>query len=171
MELADTLGHPADWLIRARHNRNLAEGGKLWDQVEASEVLGEIAFILPGRAGQKAWEVGQELRASRIELPGKRQLSVTCVVAQKIDVPAGVKPMEWRLVMNRQAQGRDAVIKLIDWYWARWEIKLFFNVLKNRFKVEAPQLSQMERVERALVLYMIVAWRIGRLICLGRPCP
>jgi hypothetical protein len=46
MELADTLGHPVDWLIRARHNRNLAEGCKLWDKVEASEVLGEIAFIL-----------------------------------------------------------------------------------------------------------------------------
>ena len=29
----------------------------------------------------------------------------------------------------------------------------------------------MHRVERALVLYMIVAWRIGRLIRLGRTCP
>ena len=59
MELADTLDHPADWLIRARHNRNLAEGSKLWDKVEAGEVLGEIAFILPGRAGQKTRQVMQ----------------------------------------------------------------------------------------------------------------
>ncbi|MBL4954762.1 IS4 family transposase, partial [Neobacillus sp. YIM B02564] len=92
MELADTLGHPADWLIRARHNRNLAEGGKLWDKVEASEVLGEIAFILPGRSGQKARQVRQELRASRLQLPGKGQLEVTCIVAREIDAPAGVKP-------------------------------------------------------------------------------
>ena len=171
MELADTLCHPADWLIRARHNRNLAEGGKLWDKVEGSEVLGEIAFILPGRAGQKAREVRQELRASRIELPGKRQLGVTCVVAREIDAPAGVKPVVWRLVTNRLAPDRDAVIELIDWYRARWEIELFFNVLKNGCKVEALQLSQMDRVERALVLYMIVAWRIGRLMRLGRTCP
>ena len=94
-------------------------------------MLGEIAFILPGRAGQKAREVRQELRASRIELPGKRPLSVTCVVAQEIDAPAGVKPVVWRLVTNRQAQNRDAVIELIDWYRSRWEIKLFFNVLKT----------------------------------------
>jgi hypothetical protein len=43
MDRADGLGHPADWLIRAQHNRNLAEGGKLWDKGEASKVLGEIA--------------------------------------------------------------------------------------------------------------------------------
>ena len=29
----------------------------------------------------------------------------------------------------------------------------------------------MHRVERALVLYMIVAWRIARLMRLGRTCP
>jgi hypothetical protein len=171
MELADTLDHPADWLIRARHNRNLAEGSKLWDKVEASEVLGEIAFILPGRAGQKARQVRQELRASRLQLPGKRQLSVTCVVAREIDAPAGVKPVVWRLVTNRLAPDRDAVIELIDWYRARWEIELFFNVLKTGCKVEALQLSQIDRLERALVLYMIVAWRIGRLMRLGRTCP
>ncbi|GAC1422050.1 MAG: hypothetical protein NVSMB6_23630 [Burkholderiaceae bacterium] len=126
LTLADTLGHPADWLIRARHNRNLAEGGKLWDKVEASEVLGEIAFILPGRAGQEAREVRQELRASRIELPGKRQLSVTCVVAWEIDAPAGVTPVVWRLVTNRLAPDCDAVIELIDWYRARWGNRTVF---------------------------------------------
>ena len=44
-------------------------------------------------------------------------------------------------------------------------------MLKNGCKVEALQLSQMDRVERALVLYMIVAWRIARLMRLGRTCP
>jgi hypothetical protein len=44
-------------------------------------------------------------------------------------------------------------------------------VLKTGCKVEALQLSQMGRVERALVLYMILAWRIARLMRLGRTCP
>jgi hypothetical protein len=138
MELADTLGHSADWLIRARHNRNLAEGGKLWDKVEVGELLGKIAFILPGRAGQKARQVRQKLRASRIQLPGKRQLSVTCVVAREIDAPAGVKPVVWRLVTNRLAPDRDAVIELIDWYRARWEIDIYhaYNLLKIDLTVQ-----------------------------------
>ena len=35
----------------------------------------------------------------------------------------------------------------------------------------ALQLGCVERLERALVLYMVVAWRIGRLMRLGRGCP
>lgn len=48
---------------------------------------------------------------------------------------------------------------------------MFFHVLKTGCKVEALQLSHMDRVERALALYMVVAWRIARLMRLGRTCP
>lgn len=170
MARANELGQPADWLIRSQYNRNLAEAGKLWDNVDASQALGEISFILLGRAGQKAREVKQELRAQRVKLPG-RAGSVTCVVAHEIGAPAGVTPVVWRLLTNREAQNRDTIVELIDWYRARWEIEMFFHVLKTGCKVEALQLSQMERVERALVLYMVVAWRIARLMRLGRTCP
>jgi hypothetical protein len=44
-------------------------------------------------------------------------------------------------------------------------------VLKNGCKIEALQLSQIDRLERALALYMVVAWRIARLMRLGRTCP
>ncbi|MBB1632663.1 IS4 family transposase [Cupriavidus sp. UME77] len=170
MARACELGQPADWLIRSQYNRNLAEAGKLWDNVDASQALGEITFILPGRAGQKAREVKQELRAQRVKLPGQAG-SVTCVVAHETGAPAGVTPVVWRLLTNREAQNTDAIVELIDWYRARWEIEMFFHVLKTGCKVEALQLSQMERVERALVLYMVVAWRIARLMRLARTCP
>ncbi|MEF9407067.1 transposase, partial [Ralstonia solanacearum species complex bacterium KE055] len=65
----------------------------------------------------------------------------------------------------------QAIIELVDWYRARWEIEMFFHVLKTVCKVETLQLAQIDRVERALVLYMIVAWRIARLMRLGRTCP
>jgi hypothetical protein len=171
MARADELGQPADWLIRSQYNRNLGETGKLWDRVDASQALGEITFILPGRAGQKAREVKQELRAQRVKLPGQAGPTVTCVVAQEVGAPAGVTPVVWRLLSNREAPDTHAVIELIDWYRARWEIEMFFHVLKTGCKVEALQLSHMDRVERALVLYMVVAWRIARLMRLGRTCP
>ncbi|MDW3684256.1 IS4 family transposase [Cupriavidus sp. CV2] len=171
MQRAEELGQPADWLIRSQHNRNLGAEAKLWNEVEASEALGEITFILPGRAGQKAREVRQELRARRVMLPGRKGVSFTCLVAEERGAPAGVKPVVWRLLTNRDAQDLDAVIELIDWYRARWEIEMLFHVLKNACKVEALQLSHMDRVERALVLYMVVSWRIARLMRLGRTCP
>ena len=48
---------------------------------------------------------------------------------------------------------------------------MFFNVLKNGCRVEAFQLASIEKLERALALFMVVAWRIARLMRLGRTCP
>ncbi|ANB71758.1 transposase (plasmid) [Paraburkholderia phytofirmans OLGA172] len=171
MQRAQELGEPADWLIRSQHNRALKDEEKLWDKVHAGNVLGRISFVLPGRSGQKAREVKQELRSQRITLPGRVSVTLTCVEAYEVDAPAGVKPVIWRLVTNREAGDADALIELIDWYRARWEIEMFFNVLKNACRVEALQLSQMERVEKALALYMVVSWRIARLMRVGRTCP
>jgi hypothetical protein len=50
-------------------------------------------------------------------------------------------------------------------------MEMFFNSLKNGCKVEALQLSAMPRIERARALFMMVAWRIGYLMRLGRTCP
>jgi Transposase Tn5 dimerisation domain len=171
MQRAQELGEPADWLIRSQHNRALKDEEKLWEKVHASNVLGHISFVLPGRSGQKAREVKQELRSQRIRLPGRAGVTLTCVEAYEVDAPAGLKPVIWRLVTNREAGDAHALIELVDWYRARWEIEMLFNVLKNACRVEALQLSQMERVEKALVLYMVVAWRIARLMRLGRTCP
>jgi hypothetical protein len=173
MARARDLGHPADWLIRSQHNRALPEGGKLWAAVTAGAPLGEVRFTLPSRHGQQAREVRQQVWAKRIELSdGKRgRVAATCIVAREVDAPTGVKPLEWRLLTNREAGTFEAAAELIDWYRARWEIELFFNILKNGCRVEALQLSTMERLERALALLVVVAWRIARLMRLGRTCP
>lgn len=173
MVAARDLGHPADWLVRSQHNRSLPDGGKLWDAVTNSEPLGGIRFTMGARPGQPAREIRQQLWTQRVELPDGDggTVAVTCIVAREVDAPAGVKAVEWRLLSNRPAADLEAVTELIDWYRARWEIELFFHVLKNGCRVEALQLATMERLERALALYMVVAWRIARLMRLGRTCP
>lgn len=88
-------------------------------------------------------------------------LALTCVIAKEIAPPAGVKPVEWRLLTNRVPAGADELVELIDWYRARWEIEMFFHVFKNGCRVQALQLSAVDRIERALALFMIVAWRIA----------
>ena len=62
-------------------------------------------------------------------------------------------------------------MKLIEWYRARWEIEILFNVLKNGCQVEELQLGSIERLERALALFLVVAWRVTHLMRLGRTCP
>jgi IS4 transposase len=98
-------------------------------------------------------------------------------VAREEGAPEGVKPVEWRLLTNRTINTFAAATELIDWYRARWEIELFFHVqlffhvLKNGCRVESLQLASVKRLERALALFMVVAWRIARLMRLERTCP
>lgn len=169
MQRADELGAPADWLIRSTHNRSLDGGEKLWPKVLKTGMVGEIQFVMAAREGQKARTVKQALHMKRVTL--RCGLAVTCVIAREIDPPAGVKPVEWRLLTNRVPGCRDDLVELIDWYRARWEIEMFFHVLKNGCRVEALQLAAVDRIERALALFMIVAWRIAYLMRLGRTCP
>lgn len=173
MLCAQDLGTPADWLVRAQHNRCLPEGQKLWSHAEAGEPLGEMVFTLASRQGQKARQVRQQLWARRLEIPAGKtgSVAVTCIVASELGAPEGVTPVQWRLLTNREAPALAEVIELIDWYRARWEIEMFFNILKNGCGIEALQLSGIDRLERALALFMVVSWRIAQLMRTGRICP
>jgi hypothetical protein len=173
MAHARDLGHPADWLIRSQHNRALPDGGKLWTAVTAGQALGGIGFAMPSRKGQKARSVQQRLWTQRVSIADGSggQVEVSCLVAREEDAPAGVTPVEWRLLTNRPIETLKSAIELIEWYRARWEIEMFFHILKNGCRIEALQLSTGARLERALALFMVVAWRIARLMRLGRTCP
>jgi len=173
MARAQELACPVDWLVRAAHNRCLPDSEKLWQHTTNGEPLGQIEFALAARPGSKARVVRQHLWARRVELrAGKNKtVSATCIVAREYGTPAGVKPIEWRLLTNRIATDAAAVSELIDWYRARWEIEMLFNVLKNGCRVEELQLGTIERIERALALYLVVAWRIAHLMRMGRTCP
>ena len=67
-------------------------------------------------------------------------------------VTAGDKPIEWRLLTNLPVQTLEQAARMIDWYRARWEIEMFFHVLKNGCRIEALQLGCIDRIERALGL-------------------
>jgi hypothetical protein len=170
---AQELGTPADWLIRAAHNRCLPDGEKLWQCTASGKPVGEIAFTMGSRHGIKARTVRQQLWMQRVDLPAGegKTVAATSIVAREFDAPDGVKPVEWRLLTNRVATNLDDAIELIDWYRARWEIEMLFNILKNACRVEALQLSAVERLERALALFLVVAWRVAHLMRIGRTCP
>lgn len=157
MQRAAGLGTPAHWLIRSTHDRSLDGGEKRWPKVLKTCAVGEIQFVMAARAGQSMKRVTLE-----------SGLALTCVIAREIDPPGGVQPVEWRLLTNREPVGRDDLVALIDWYRARWEIEMFFHVLRRGCRVQALQLWAVDRIERALALFMIVAWRIACLMRLGR---
>jgi len=170
---AHNLKYAADYLIRCQHNRVLPGGERLWTRLEQAQVLGQVCFAVPAGRGRKARSVTQSIRAERVELDDGAggTLSVWCVLAQEDAPPAGSKAVVWRLLSNRPVQTLREAVQLIDWYRVRWEIELFFLILKEGLRVEALQLGQIGRIKTALALYMIVAWRIHRMMRLSRTQP
>ena len=175
MDAAAQRAHAADGLVRAQHHRKTASGDKLWSRVEKTDPLGEVEFMLPAAPGRAARRVRQTLYRDTVTLPALRkaapEVTVTAILAREEQPPAGEKPIVWRLLTNRTAETLEAVVELIDWYRRRWLVEIFFRILKSGCRVEALQLGTLERLERALVIYLIIAWRILHLVTWGRECP
>ena len=93
----------------------------MWARVTAGEALGGIRFTMHSRQGQKARDVRQWVWVKRTSVADRRggRVDVTCLVAREEGVPAGVKPVEWRLLTNRRVETFEAATQLIDWYRAR----------------------------------------------------
>ncbi len=173
LKRAQQLDYPADLVLRAQHNRALGEDTKLWDAIDQQPVSCCITFTKPRKKGEKPRKVVQEIKVLRYTLrpKSKQPMELTLVQAKELHAPNGSKPLVWRLVTNRRVETAEQAIELLDWYRARWEIEMFFDVLKVGCRVENLQLDTKERLEKALAMYMIVAWRIMFLMRLGRTCP
>ncbi len=51
-------------------------------------------------------------------------------------------------------------VACIHWYTLRWLIERYHFVLKSGGRLEALQLETAVRLERALAVYSLVAWRL-----------
>ena len=65
----------------------------------------------------------------------------------------------------------EQIETIIDYFLARWEIELFFKILKSGCKIEALYLQSPEAIYNILALYLIIAWRLLWCTRLGRACP
>jgi hypothetical protein len=168
----------ADWLVRGQYDRALVEGGTLRQRLAEAPVLARISFDQPGGKGRTARPVHQELKVVRVTLnaPARpdRQLpdvEVTAILATEPHPPAGEEPVEWLLLTNLVVETPEQAIEKLQWYLCRWQIEIFFRILKSGCRVEELQLEKLQRLEPALAFYMIIAWRVLFLTMLGRECP
>jgi len=165
-------------LVRSQHNRVLDNNEKIKDRLKQAQVLGEIQFDLPPGRGRKARTVTQEVKAIRVELkaPYRKdrildKVEITAVYTYEKNTPEGEEPIEWILLTSNNVKTFEEACTIVTNYLARWDIEIFFKVLKSGCKIEELQLETFERLENSITLFMIVAWRIMFLMKLGRECP
>jgi hypothetical protein len=168
----------ADWLVRGQYDRALAAGGTLRQSLAKAPVLTEMSFDQPGGNGRSARTVHQQLKAVRVILKAPWRpdrvlpdIEATAILATEPHPPAGEQPVEWLLLTNLPVQTPEQAIEKLQWYLCRWQIEIYFRILKSGCRVEELQLEKRERLEPALAFYMIIAWRVLFLTMLGRECP
>ena len=168
----------ADWLVRGQHDRVLADGRTLRQHLGAAPVLAETTFERPATHGCKARVVHQQIKAIRVTLPAPHrpdrtlpEVEVTALLATEPQPPAGEEPVEWLLLTNLPVDTPEHALEKLQWYLCRWQIEVFFRILKSGCRIEKLQLERLERLEPALAFYMIIAWRVLFLTMLGRECP
>jgi hypothetical protein len=106
-----------------------------------------------------------------VELPdGQGSLmSVSGLIARETSARPGEKPIEWRLPTHWAIPPLAQAAELIDGYRCRWEIETLFHVLKNGCRIEALPLGEVKKLELALSIYRVVAWRLAHWVRLGAP--
>ncbi|EEL2954556.1 IS4 family transposase [Salmonella enterica] len=98
-------------------------------------------------------------------------VTVTILLAKEINEPINAKPLTWWLMSSIPPEKLVEPAKLIQWYLLRWQIKVFFKILKSGCQVEKLQLETSERTRNCLVSYLIISWRILYLSSLYKTSP
>jgi Transposase DNA-binding/Transposase Tn5 dimerisation domain len=96
---------------------------------------------------------------------------VNAVLVREEEPPSGEEPIEWLLLTSLPIDTFAAACAVADYYCCRWEIEIYFRVLKSGCKIEDLQLQREDRLQVCLAMYLIVAWRVLYVLMMGRECP
>lgn len=177
----------AEYLIRLCENRALPEPDKeagaeayhkLFDTIEGAPVIARRKLKLSRTPKRRARTAKLEIRAKSITLkPPYRKnqqlptVALNVILVQEVDAPEGQEPICWLLGTSLPITTVADVLRAIDYYTCRWQIEVYYRVLKTGCKVEDIQLESADRLKPCLMLYKIVAWRVLYATMLGRQCP
>lgn len=191
---AEEEGPTADWIVRACQNRCVRDDAgtaeeKLFGTVAAGPILGTLKIAVsarkaPSRDGGKRRQARSArmtrvtVRACRVVLQTPDRLGrkaphvpVHAVLVREAKPPAGEAAIEWLLLTSLPATTFAQACDVIQYYTCRWEVEVYFRVLKSGCAVEELQFETTERFVNCLAVYQIVAWRVLFALRLGRECP
>ena len=187
----------AAWIVRACQDRQLTASDrrrtpddKLWRQAAAGPVLQTLTIQVSARAPKSkdrrkrkqprsARKAVVTVQAVPVSLRAPRRcgqerladVAVNAVLVREVDAPPGEEPVEWLLLTSLPIDAVEQVLQVVQYYCCRWQIEIYFRVLKSGCKVEESQLETAARFRAYLALCMIVAWRVMYVMMLGRERP
>lgn len=175
-----SLDEKAEFLVRAKCNRRTENETQdysyLWDELSHSKVLGEMRIKTPRRGSKPSRTATLKLRALEVELVGKagrgkEPVTLTAVYAREHNPPKGESPIDWMLLTSLPVEDFQGAQTIVGWYKCRWEIEIYFRVIKQGCQIEKLRLEKDSRLLNAIGIYLIVGWRIHNITMQSRSYP
>jgi hypothetical protein len=102
---------------------------------------------------------------------GPAHLELWVVRATEENPPPGEAAVDWVLLTTWAVTGEADALALVGYYARRWLIERLHFVLKSGFRVERLQIDTFDRLQNALAIYHVVAWRLLWLTYVARTAP
>jgi len=154
-----------DLLVRSSFNRRLKNTSKnLFETLLDLPVAGTMNVDV-GRGPNTPKRLAKcSIAFSQIELNNKSNTLNTAVLSvihiKEKNIQNVTNPIEWRLFTTISITSLDEATQCVRWYASRWIIERYHFTLKSGCKIQDLQLEEAYRIERAIILYSIIAWRI-----------
>jgi hypothetical protein len=176
-------------LVRAKHDRMTLADVQLFDAVRKSPVQSALQIVVPRQSArpkkskQKARKA-REQRTADVQLhfmpivlrppsdhKDKAPIALWVVHVREPSPPPDAKGLEWFLLTTCTINSVDDAQACLSWYCLRWRIEDWHRVLKSGCRIEDLAHHSADRLERAVSINLVIAWRIMLMTLLGRACP
>jgi len=185
----------ADWIIRACQDRSVQGVAigytypKLWLEAAKAEIMGLVEIEVTGnepKSKDSRWRrqkrtgriTAATVQAKELEIKAPYRkgqkfsnVKLNVVFVSEAEPPEGEPPVEWLLLTSLPIGTFEEACMIIEYYCCRWQIEIYFRVLKSGCKVEDLQSESADRFIPCLTMYMIIARRVMFLLMPGRKCP
>ncbi len=177
-------------LVRARHDRVPGKGKpKLFETMRDGKADGLIDIEIEGltermkssrrkaRPARRKRLAACEIRYRRLTLPATAAVpaagpaGVFGVHVREIAPPGGEEPVEWHLLTTVAVSTAREAADIVGHHLQRWRVEDFFRVLKSGCRTEFLLFRTAERLQRAIAINAVIAWRIMVMTLMGRQVP
>ena len=182
------VGGAVEVLVRAKHDRRLGEGAsKLFATLRNAPADGHVEIEIDRlsqrrKSSRKQARPARSARTARAEVhyreltvpatvKGLKPVTLWAVHVRETVAPEGEKPVEWFLITSVRVENVQTAIELIGYYLRRWRVEDFFRVLKSGCRAEHLGFHSAERLQRALTIQAVIAWRVMLMTPLAREVP
>jgi hypothetical protein len=163
-----------DVLVRATHDRALADEGRLFAKIAAQKEAGRLDFALPARPGRPARQVRLAVRFAAVTLVQPRRganpqdpknVALRLVEAREIDPPSAENAIVWRLLTTHGVASFEDATHIIELYRLRWTIEQIFRTLKSQgIDLEESLLADGDALERLAAAALVAATTVMQLV-------